>query len=53
MDKPNNAAYFDWALKLTRCGSLIIANNVVRDGTVVDINSDDKVCRIYCILTLC
>ena len=30
-DKPNNAAYFDWALKLSRPGSLIIVDNVVRE----------------------
>lgn len=44
-DKPNNAAYLDWALKLTRRGSLIIADNVVRDGAVVDANSDDQSVR--------
>ena len=40
-DKPNTAAYFDWALKLTRRGSLIIADNIVRNGAVADANSDD------------
>jgi predicted O-methyltransferase YrrM len=40
-DKPNNPTYFDWALKLTRPGSLIIVDNVVRDGKVVDANSRD------------
>ena len=40
-DKPNTAAYFDWALKLTRPGSLIIVDNVVRDGAVIDADSDD------------
>ena len=39
-DKPNNAAYFDWALKLSRPGSIIIVDNVVRDGDVVDAASD-------------
>ncbi len=34
-DKPSNGAYFDWALKLTRPGSLIIVDNVVRGGAVV------------------
>ncbi len=29
-DKPNNPAYFDWALKLSRKGSVIVADNVVR-----------------------
>ena len=40
-DKPNTTAYFEWALKLTRRGSLIIADNVVRDGTVIDAASKD------------
>lgn len=35
-DKPNNANYFAWALKLSRPGSLIIVDNVVRDGSVLD-----------------
>ncbi|HEY8063619.1 MAG TPA: O-methyltransferase [Methylosinus sp.] len=34
-DKPNNANYFAWALKLARPGSLIIVDNVVRDGSVL------------------
>jgi predicted O-methyltransferase YrrM len=40
-DKPNNAAYFDWALRLTRPGSLIVIDNVVRGGSVIDEESDD------------
>lgn len=40
-DKPSYTAYLDWALKLTRRGSLIIADNIVRNGAVVDANSDD------------
>lgn len=40
-DKANNAAYFDWALRLTRRGSLIIADNVVRNGAVADAHSAD------------
>jgi len=35
-DKPNTAAYFAWALKLTRRGSLIITDNIVRGGAVID-----------------
>ena len=37
----NTAEYFAWALKLTRQGSLIIVDNVVRKGAVVDTSSDD------------
>ena len=40
-DKPNNPQYFSWALKLSRRGSLIIIDNVVRKGAVVDATSDD------------
>ncbi|TDX65789.1 putative O-methyltransferase YrrM [Methylosinus sp. sav-2] len=34
-DKPNNANYFAWALRLARPGSLIIVDNVVREGSVL------------------
>src|SRR5436309_4966911 len=40
-DKQNNAEYFRWALKLSRPGSLIIVDNVVRDGAVIDAASRD------------
>jgi predicted O-methyltransferase YrrM len=40
-DKVSTAEYFDWALKLTRRGSLIVVDNVVRKGVVVDESSDD------------
>jgi predicted O-methyltransferase YrrM len=35
-DKENNPSYFEWALKLTRRGSLIIVDNVVRGGRVIE-----------------
>lgn len=35
-DKENNAAYLDWALRLTRPGSVIVCDNVVRAGRVAD-----------------
>ena len=38
-DKQNNAEYFRQALKLSRPGSLIIVDNVVRDGAVIDAHS--------------
>lgn len=31
-DKRNNAQYLDWALKLSRTGSLIVADNIIRSG---------------------
>ncbi|MEU6251160.1 O-methyltransferase [Streptomyces sp. NPDC047043] len=40
-DKPSNPAYLQWALKLTRPGSVIVGDNVVRDGAVTDPDSDD------------
>jgi predicted O-methyltransferase YrrM len=40
-DKENNPHYFEWALKLTHPGSLIIIDNVVRGGAVVDAESED------------
>lgn len=40
-DKPSYADYFTWALKLSRRGSLIIADNVVRNGAVTDPASSD------------
>lgn len=38
-DKASTTEYFEWALKLTRPGSLIIADNVVRAGAVIDADS--------------
>ncbi len=40
-DKPSNADYFAWAVKLSHPGSVIIVDNVVRDGKVIDAASDD------------
>ncbi|MGH2719823.1 MAG: O-methyltransferase, partial [Actinomycetota bacterium] len=40
-DKENNPAYFRRALELTRPGSVIIVDNVVRDGAVIDASSED------------
>jgi predicted O-methyltransferase YrrM len=42
-DKENNPAYFSWALKLSRPGTVIIVDNVVRDGAVADGASADPV----------
>jgi predicted O-methyltransferase YrrM len=41
-DKPSNWDYFEWALKLSRPGSVIIVDNVVREGEVVNANSEDS-----------
>ncbi|SHI25859.1 O-methyltransferase [Streptomyces sp. 3214.6] len=39
-DKANNAHYLEWALKLTSAGSLIVLDNVVRGGRVIDAGSE-------------
>ena len=40
-DKEHNADYFRWALSLSRPGSLIIIDNTVRGGAVVDASATD------------
>lgn len=40
-DKPSYAVYLHAALKLSRPGTLILADNVVREGTIVDPNTTD------------
>lgn len=40
-DKQNNADYFRWAVRLARPGTLIVVDNVVRGGRVLDETSDD------------
>ena len=40
-DKTQYAEYLDWSIRLCRPGSLIVADNVVRNGAVVDAGSDD------------
>lgn len=40
-DKQSTAEYFRWALRLARRGSLIVVDNVVRNGAVVDADSTD------------
>jgi predicted O-methyltransferase YrrM len=40
-DKESYSEYLAWALKLSRPGSLIIADNVIRDGDVLDAASSD------------
>ena len=40
-DKPNNPNYLSWAIKLSRPGTVIICDNVIRDGTVLDQDGSD------------
>lgn len=35
-DKDNNPRYLEWAIKLSRPGSIIVVDNVARHGTVID-----------------
>jgi predicted O-methyltransferase YrrM len=41
-DKANIPHYFDWAVKLSRPGSLIVVDNVVRKGSLIDAQSTDE-----------
>jgi caffeoyl-CoA O-methyltransferase len=41
-DKANLPDYFTWALKLTRSGSVIIIDNVIRKGAVIDADSTNE-----------
>jgi predicted O-methyltransferase YrrM len=40
-DKSNNADYFRWALRLSKPGSLILVDNIVRKGAILDPGSKD------------
>ncbi len=40
-DKQSNAEYLKWALRLSRVGTTILVDNVVRDGKVIDDKSKD------------
>jgi predicted O-methyltransferase YrrM len=44
-DKPNNPAYFDWALRLSTVGTVIIVDNVVRGGAVANGHTGDPSVR--------
>jgi predicted O-methyltransferase YrrM len=44
-DKANNSLYFEWALKLSRPGSVIVVDNVVRNGAVIDPHDSDPSVR--------
>lgn len=40
-DKPNNPHYLEWAVKLARPGTVIVLDNVIRDGAVIEEQSGD------------
>jgi predicted O-methyltransferase YrrM len=39
-DKENNAGYLEWAVKLTRPGSVIVVDNVIREGAILSNDPD-------------
>lgn len=41
-DKPPYTEYFQWSLKLAHPGTLIVADNVIREGNVLDPRSTDE-----------
>jgi predicted O-methyltransferase YrrM len=41
-DKPTTTEYFEWAVKLARPGTLIVVDNVVRDGKIADEKTKDR-----------
>jgi predicted O-methyltransferase YrrM len=40
-DKENNAAYLEWAVRLARPGSVILVDNVIREGRILETESGD------------
>lgn len=40
-DKPNNPNYLQWALHFSHPGTVIIGDNVIREGEVINENSED------------
>jgi predicted O-methyltransferase YrrM len=42
-DKENNVGYLEWAVKLTRPGSVIVVDNVIREGAILSSDPDEKV----------
>jgi predicted O-methyltransferase YrrM len=42
-DKVNNVAYLEWAVRLTHSGSVIVVDNVIREGAILSSDPDDIV----------
>ncbi|ETT58481.1 methyltransferase [Paenibacillus odorifer] len=40
-DKPNNPNYLKWALQFSQPGTVILGDNVIREGEVINENSED------------
>ncbi len=41
-DKPSNPVYLEWALRLSHPGTVIVVDNVIRDGEVADARAKDE-----------
>jgi predicted O-methyltransferase YrrM len=44
-DKEHNAEYLQWAIRLSRVGTVIVTDNVVREGSILDAASEDAVVK--------
>lgn len=51
-DKPSNADYVSLALRLTRPGSLIVVDNVVRHGRILDAEPDANALGVHRVVDL-
>src|SRR5436190_15828418 len=45
-DKENYPGYLDWCIKLSRLGSVILSDNLIRDGAVMAPPSDDSAATV-------
>ncbi|BBY33840.1 O-methyltransferase [Mycolicibacter minnesotensis] len=44
-DKENNVGYLNWAVQLCRSGSVIVVDNVIREGAILEARSEDATAR--------
>jgi predicted O-methyltransferase YrrM len=44
-DKEHNAEYLQWALRLSRVGTVIVTDNVIREGAIIDPKNDDAMVK--------
>jgi predicted O-methyltransferase YrrM len=44
-DKENNPGYLEWAVRLTQAGSVVIVDNVIREGSILSPESGDAVAQ--------
>ena len=42
-DKENTRPYFEWSIRLSRPGSIVVVDNVVRNGRIVEAGADAQV----------